>query len=194
MGTQTEKDVFGTIDSLADKDIPEKFISKLIPIFEHSKEEIIEFLKSKSEEVLKRIRDLAFAELLVKLPEYAGRELYARRKLELLAEDIYVFAYSAVSALPDKRLSKCLKAVLDLDATNIYVIEDEAQDTANIHTVIELCVKLQDKVNKLEEVVKTQSHRIGVLEQQQTSNKLQVLKKLLQGVLRIRPKVGSLCR
>ena len=54
--------------------------------------------------------------------------MYARKKDELVAEDIFVFLYSTNNALPDKRLSNCLKSELDLNATHLTVNDDDSQD------------------------------------------------------------------
>lgn len=75
-----ESDTLEFLDTVPDKDLPETFVKNLIPVYEHSKEEIIDFLKSKDIALLKNIRDLVFGEMVAKLPQYAERELYARRK------------------------------------------------------------------------------------------------------------------
>jgi hypothetical protein len=170
-------DILETLDSTAEKDVPEVFLKKLISIFEHSKEEIVEFLKAKSMIILKSLRDQVFAEMVIKLPQYAGRELYARRKGDMLAEDIYVFAFSAVNSLPDKRLTKCLKPVLDLDATHLSS-DDDVTDAPNIQNIVELCIQLQDKVNKLEKTVKSQNDRIAILEGNATNAQMNTLGRL----------------
>ena len=105
--------VLETLETLQETEFLTVFVNKVITIFEHSKDEIVDLLMTKSVPVLKKLRDMIFAELVLKLPRFAGREMYSRRKEELWAEDIYVFAFSAVSGLPDKRLDKCLKPMLD---------------------------------------------------------------------------------
>ena len=99
-------------------------------MFEHSKEELTEFLQMKPvRSVLNQTRDLVFAELVTKLPIYAGRQVYARRKVDFLLEDIYVFAFSAVNGLPDQRLNKCLKLLLEIPDD-----EQEENDINDIQT------------------------------------------------------------
>ena len=118
MGEQGEStNILETLDSVDEQGMPLMFINKQVSIFEHVKDEIVEFLKTKSIPVLKELRDLVFSELVDKIPQYAGREMYQRRKADLLAEDIYVFGYSAINALPDRRLIRqCLKPILDLNS------------------------------------------------------------------------------
>ena len=97
MGEQGEStNILETLDSVDEQGMPLMFINKQVSIFEHAKDEIVEFLKTKSIPVLKELRDLVFSELVDKIPQYAGREMYQRRKTDLLAEDIYVFGYSAI--------------------------------------------------------------------------------------------------
>ena len=66
--------VLETMESLA------MFINKLIPIMEHSKGEVLELLKQRSLNLLKYLRELAFSELVLKLPQYAGLEMYTCKK------------------------------------------------------------------------------------------------------------------
>ena len=94
--------VLETMESLADGDFPGMFVNKFIPIMEHSKDEVLELLKQRSLDLLKCLRELAFSELVMKLPQYAGREMYARKKDELVAEDIYVFSFAAINGRPVK--------------------------------------------------------------------------------------------
>jgi hypothetical protein len=110
--------------------------------------------------------------MLVKMPQYAGRQFYDRRKEAYLAEDVFVFGFSAVNGLPDKRLSKCLKPALDLDDTHISVLDEDTQETHDINSLVELCVTLQEKVNSLETIVKDQNKRIATLEVQNTCTKI----------------------
>ena len=147
MGTQAENiDVLETMDSVNDQEFPLLFINKLVSIFEHSKEEIVDLVKTKRLPVLKQLRELTFAELVAKLPEYASREMYARRKSDLLAEDVYVFGFSAINALPDRRLSKCLKPTLDLNSTSLSEHEDDisTNDAHVIQSLTEMCILLRD--------------------------------------------------
>ena len=81
------------LESLPEREFPDVFISKLIPVLEHAKEDIIEFLLSKPQGILKSLRNLVFEELVAKLPDYAERELYVRRKSETLAEDIFILHF-----------------------------------------------------------------------------------------------------
>ena len=83
----------------------EEFVNKLVPILEHSKEEVLDLLKSKCSAVLKELRNIIFAEHITKLPQFGGREMYARKKDELLVEDIFTFAFSIRNNLPIKKLS-----------------------------------------------------------------------------------------
>ena len=96
MGTESEIDIFERLESYSDKDFPAQFTSNITLVLEHAKDEIIEFLLNKPFSVLKRLRELVFLEFTEKLPEFQGRELYARKKLNLIAEDIYIFAFSGM--------------------------------------------------------------------------------------------------
>ena len=152
-----ENDVLEILESTPENEFPENFVNKLIPVLEHSKEELTEFLQTKPVSVLKQTRDVVFAELVTKLPIYAGRQLYARRKVDFLLEDIYVFAFSAVNGLPDQRLTKCLKPLLEIPDN-----EQEENDTVlpgdpDMNTIVEMCLKLKEKLKQLENTIKDQN-------------------------------------
>ena len=167
--------VLDTLGSVPDGDFPQMFIEKLVLVMEHSKEEILELLKSKPIAVLKKLRELAFAELVTKLPTYIGREMYARKKDELVAEDIFIFLYSTNNALPDKRLSKCLKPEVDLNATHLTVNDNGSQDIHDTQSLIELVIKLLQKVESLDKKVRSQENRINTLEAKDTCAAIKAL-------------------
>ena len=78
-------DVLEVIDSVPDDEFPQVFVNKLVPILEYSKKELLDFLKLKSIETLKELRTLVFLELVTVLPQYNGRDMYARRSKDNLA-------------------------------------------------------------------------------------------------------------
>ena len=83
-----DQDIFEVLDSVDDKDLPTQFMSNAAPILEHAKDEVTDYLQTKSTDVLKKVRELVFSELVAKLPDLAGRELYARKNRDLLTNDI----------------------------------------------------------------------------------------------------------
>ena len=178
MSTQNEStDILETVDTITDQEFPSTFINKQVSIFEHSKDEILELLKSKPIPVLKELRSLTFNELAIKLPAFASREMYARRKGDLLAEDIYVIGFSAINAIPDKLLGKCLKPTLDLDSTSLSEKEPDHSDNGDIQSLTELCVRLEEQIQGLTRTVKSQGDRILALETHITVNQLNSLDK-----------------
>ena len=105
--------------------------------------------------------------------------MFARRNYELVAEDIYVFCFSATNALPDKRLDKsCLRPQLDFDSTHIEKNEANLQaneENKDIQSLISQCLKLQEKVMNLEATVKEQETRISNIEAENTRSKLKTV-------------------
>ena len=165
--------ILETIDSVPEDKFPTLFVNKLVAILEHSKDEITDLLKTKSVGKLKELRSLVFNEFTTVLPQYASREMYARRKEDLLIEDIYVFSYTAVNAWAHKKLPKCLKPQSDMDSSHVSDIEPESQELNDQQSLIELCIKLQDRIKSLEDSSKTQNDRIIELEKQVTNARLQ---------------------
>ena len=173
MSNQGESaDVLEQLSSISDVNLPTHFVRKLSSILEHTKDEIVECLKPKPIQVLKQLREHVLCELVANLSEYAGCELYARKKAETLIEDIYVISFSALSRIPDKKLGNCFRKINDPDASQISVIDDESQQTQDLQSLINLCIRLQNKICSLEEKVKTQDERLEALESQETKRKL----------------------
>ena len=168
-------DILDTIESTPEDNIPTLFVNKLVAILEHSNEEILDIIKTKSKKMLIELRSLVFTEFTTVLPQYVSRKMYARKKSELIAEDIYVFAYSAVNALAHKKLNKCLKQQTDLDSTNVSEIDNDNQDTHDIQSLVELCIKLEDRLNTLETEKKEQQEKILELEIQVCTLKMHSL-------------------
>ena len=159
-----DQDIFEVLDSVDDKDLPTQFMSNAAPILEHAKDEVTDYLQTKSTDVLKKVRELVFSELVAKLPDLAGRELYARKNRDLLTNDIYVFIFSWINGLPDKRITKCLKPVVSRDETHISVSEEDVQT----QSLVELCMKLQETVGNLQTEVSTLKMRVTQIEQNDT--------------------------
>ena len=169
MASSSENNILETIDVLPVKEFPQMFVQSIVAIFEYSKDEIIDWLKTKSFLSLMSLRDLVLAELVKKLPQFVGRNTYHRRKAELLAKDIYIFGFSTVSGLADKRLySECFKPTadentsqisMDQDAEDSNEVENNSVNTShrNIDTILDMCVQLKDRVKKLETTVKLQA-------------------------------------
>ena len=59
-GTAVTKNILTTMMLTSDENFPALFINKLVTIMENSYDEVTEVLKSKSAQVLKKLRDLAF--------------------------------------------------------------------------------------------------------------------------------------
>ena len=184
MASSSENNILETIDVLPVKEFPQMFVQSIVAIFEYSKDEIIDWLKTKSFLSLMSLRDLVLAELVKKLPQFVGRNTYHRRKAELLAKDIYIFGFSTVSGLADKRLySECFKPTadentsqisMDQDAEDSNEVENNSVNTShrNIDTILDMCVQLKDRVKKLETTVKLQAERITALETECNKDKL----------------------
>ena len=177
MGTQGENiDVLEIMDSVSDQEFPLLFINKLVSTFEHSKEEIVDLVKTKRLPDLKQLRELNFSELVAKLPEYAGCKMYACLKSDLLAEAVYVFGFSPINALRDRHLSKCLKPTLDLNSTSVSEHEEDISknDAHDIQSLTEMCILLRDEVKTLLNTVKTHVNCFSILETLFTAAQIQL--------------------
>ena len=172
MSGSEENDVLEYLGSLPDREFPDVFVKKLKNVFEHAKEEMIEFLQTKCKDVLSQVRDVCFSEMVKKLTDYDGRELYTRRNIKMLVEDIYVFAFSTLNGLAHAKLSKCLKPMFEQNASLIQD-NDINRDGSGL---IDICLKLQERIESLERTVKSQNKGITELESQATLNLIEKLK------------------
>ena len=166
------QDIFETLDNISEKDFPVRFMENRVPILEHAKIEIIEFLHTQPMSALKKTRDIVFEELVTKIPELLDREMYARKKLDLLIEDIYVFSFSWLNGLPDRRIAKCLKPTMSFEDSQVNLNEEDLQS----QSLAEICVKMQDQIKNLSAEVKELKDRLSKVEERETNAKLQEVK------------------
>ena len=170
------------LDGISNIEFAEQFVKHLTHVHEHSKEEICEVLKSKPADVLEKCRELVFNDLVSKLPQFTERGLYARRKTCYLVDDIYIISFSAVNCLIDKKLEKCFKPQIlcELDSSqhaatpSVTLLAEENNDVPTVETLVEMFVKLQDKVKILEQTIKSQNIRIEELEKSKKTGSIQV--------------------
>ena len=68
-----------------------------------------------------------------------------------------------------------IRDYIDLDDTHTSVLSEDAQDSHDIQSLVELCVNLQEKVKFLENTVSDQSKGLCVLEARSTEVQLKQL-------------------
>ena len=78
----------------------------------------------------------------------------------------HIFAFSIRNNLPIKKLNKCLKPNVDLDATHMSILEGDSSH--DVQHIVELCIQLQEQVTGLENIVKEQNKRLSALESDKT--------------------------
>ena len=93
--------------------LPQLFVENIAAIYQYDATEIKEFLLSSHADsddswwtVLTTIRQHFLTELQQKFPPLKEKELYKRRKLEIMAHDVYIMGLSYVNNIVDKRLNK----------------------------------------------------------------------------------------
>ena len=88
--------------------------------------------------------------------------LFENKLVAVLVEDIhvYIFTFSAVNALAHKNHSSRLKQQPDLDSTHASDTQKvpDIQDSHDQQSLVELCIKLQEKISVLETSVKLQKY------------------------------------
>ena len=151
------------------------FMQHLSGIFAHSKEEITEVLeKIESVNKLLLLRAQLFEKLQNIIPNLINREMYARRKLRLIAEDIYVIGFSLVSGLEHVLIrSRILKPSQGNESTLTHSQEDVPEEP-NIAHLIEMCSSLKLTVEQLHFKVNKLSNKVEILEGENSSLKISI--------------------
>lgn len=131
------------------------FIDNLTTIYQYDKDEIIEH---RSECGLERgklwnLRLKLFDILCETFPDtYEAVEIYNRKKISLIAEDIYTIGYSVGNTLPDRRLAKVLKIGNMGEGMNINTQPQLTADLVEGANLLKTCVMLKDTVLNLNNV------------------------------------------
>ena len=153
----------------------EQFVENLKAVYEYDATDIQDFLLShqaESDEARKEhilsTRQMLFTKLCEKLPALQHRQLYNRRKPEIMAADVYYLGNSLVNGLTDKRLHKVLKPARGPLASQGDPDESIAQadQLMNNADVVEMCAELKTSVSDLVQTVKNLTKEIGSLKQQ----------------------------
>ena len=88
-----------------------QFIDLLTKVFANPKEDILDLLNKKENDVLLLLGIKLHIMLVEKFTELDKYELMNRKKKYLKCEDIFIIGYSLVSDLQDSRLKKILRPI-----------------------------------------------------------------------------------
>lgn len=159
------------------------FSDNLKQVYEYDQTEITELLRdgAQSREKLGVLRLALYEKLVSLFPEYVSSQMYNRKKIKFLAEDIYILGYVIVNKSKDKRLSKVLKQA-NVAAEETNAANDDTLTTPPLldsGDVIETCLVLRDSVTDLTAVIRSLRDEVRTLQDKvsqlewhlQTSNK-----------------------
>lgn len=162
------------------KTLQDQFMENLKHVYEFDATEIQDFvLNHESESADSRranilqLRQSLFENLCDKIPAYQGRELFNRRKVEIMAQDVYILGNAVVNNLSDKRLSKVLKPsrepLQSQSGGDDTLLTGPLVDNEDlIQTVADLKVNvstLENTVKQLADTIKSLEQHIGQLNQ-----------------------------
>ncbi len=157
--------VFENIAVASAEEFRNGFLTQLESVYEYSKKDIIEYLvpdtsdesdQAKCRERLSCLRDALLAKLIETLPCYSNKDMYNRRKLAGLAEDVYLMGYAIVNKQADTRLNKALKSRGNSSQTSESddgPVSSQVDENHPMDLVL-ACASLKDTVAKLTTTVK----------------------------------------
>ena len=152
--------VFDRLSGQSADDLPDLFMQNIQAIYQYDQLEIREFLLTSHADsnesrwaVLTTTRQYLLSELQKMFPSLKEKELYKRKKMELMAQDVFIMGYSFVNKIQDKRLGKTFKTTAALNdsqphASNESLVEDNTDSDLQ-----ETCMLLRQTVLNLESTV-----------------------------------------
>ena len=153
--------------------LPQLFVENIVAIYQYDATEIKEFLLSSHADsddsrwtVLTTIRQHLLTELQQKFPPLKEKELYKRRKLEIMAHDVYIMGLSYVNNIEDKRLNKVLKSSRPGNETQSQAADESLMADDPYADILETCLLLKTTVIKLEATVSSLSTDVRDLRHQ----------------------------
>ena len=160
--------IFERLSSSVDAETFANIFTENLPgIFEYDKEEITDFLSSEVTDrdthiaKLMGLRLQLLDKLRLTFPDsYTSAEMYNRRKIGPLVEDIYILGNSIVNKMKDRRLSRILKPKTDTATISDHQSEDTLMETSDL---VETCVLLRDTVTNLSGTIGALTNEISDL-------------------------------
>ena len=138
------------------------FMKHLVDIFAHVKTDIIEFCESISMSTLLAIRTELFKELQNIFP-HDDYELSERRKLTIIADDVYTLGFSLVNKCQHKNLNKIVRKVA---SKSHKTSENTCQTDVETEYIelLTLCTSLKETVKDLTFKLREATNRLTSLE------------------------------
>ena len=135
------------LKDLSDDELSEKFVASLDVIFQYAKSDIVETIDTKSQDVLKNLRQVLWDLFKINFPAYANRKPINRIKKHLIVKDIFQLGYSITNEDTCQDIDQVFtKDETPADCSDEESPEDAPQDLAQVISII---TKLQQEVNSL---------------------------------------------
>ena len=146
--------------------LPELFCLFIEEIFACTKSDIVDL----EIDDLRLLRKYLFDKLCEQRPSLQEIELCYRRKMKLVAEDVYIIAYSLVNGLEHKGLKNHLKPDKEYSNESLNHLNGEIFD---VH-LFKLCSDLMSLVSSLNNTVENLQMKVATLENNATQMKATV--------------------
>lgn len=151
---------------LASQDAAAFFYGNMEAIFAHEMQEVVECPEELSADVLKTIRETLYIQVQAAFLICDGQQLWVRRKVKLLATDIFILRLCLVSKAEDKRLKgiirRCSTPDADLHNVQNASLIDASQNSPSL---LELCPSLKEELDTLRSDYKDMERRMNCIEE-----------------------------
>ncbi len=164
--------VFDTLAQSNEGNIADLFLDNIEAIYEYDATEIQDSLMSiqgdedERKGKLIQIRQALFDKLCDNMPIFNNREMFNRRKMEMIALDAYVLGNSVVNNASDKRLSKVLKpprGAMPSQSADDSVMGGHLVDNSDL---LEACTELKTTVVPLTQTVRNLTKQVSDLQRE----------------------------
>ena len=156
--------VFDSLAQVSQEDLGGVFLEKIQEVFEYDSDEVQRFLLSITpddtslsvRDILFSIRSVLHESVKQTFPSQANSELFNRRKMELIAEDIYILGCCITNGILDKRLDKSVKSLNGMQPSGSNLAEvnrTTATGSSNAGDLMEICLSLNTTIKDLTEII-----------------------------------------
>ena len=145
----------------ASENLVDVFCLNITAIFAHAKDEITECLEKIENDKLLTLRGDIFSKLQDVIPSLTSREMFARRKGKLIAQDIYVIGYSLINNLEHIQLHRILKPE---PGNESLVSQNDPPEVSQDEDVTQVYLLLKSAVDSLKQQMTQAEQRIEQLE------------------------------
>ena len=145
------------------------FLANMESIYANEKTAITECLEKIPPQSLKSLRDELFSKVQETLNLYAGREMRARHKHQLLASDVYTLGLCLMNNQDERGMKTVLRPLTP------GITDDTPLDASQSSpTLLNICTSLREELDLMREEISELQERVASTEADNTSLKIEI--------------------